>query len=190
MNNAVFVGRFNLFTFAHISTSEAILEKYNNMVIAIITSSDKSSIEIPDIFKEFYYLADQNYIGAKTLKPANMRRQMVEVGIASAGLSSRVTTKMIRRPEYFIDEFNSKFPKATYDIVFPRSKNETGKFDLTRNDILPLILGRKATFIEPKLTMHSSQITQSGDTERFVPREVQEVIEFYEKKREEEKTRE
>ena len=61
VESAVTFGRYNLFTYGHISTIIEILKEYKRINIGLIINDEKSRIQIDKNLKEFYKLADKNY---------------------------------------------------------------------------------------------------------------------------------
>ena len=172
VESSVTFGRYNLFTYGHISTIIEILKEYKRINIGLIINDEKSRIQIDKNLKEFYKLADKNYTDKKLLLPVALREKYISV-------------VRIKRPEYFVEEFNAKFPKEMYDIVFPDSKNENNEFDILRNSYMSTILSRNIKFVNPKLTVHSSEIKEG--MERYVPKNVLKLLHKYEREKKKDK---
>ena len=125
-----------------------------------------------------YELANKNYI-CKELLPVEIRKEMIIAGIKQFNdkLSNRINIEIINRPEYFKNEFNTRFPKDKYDLVFPNSDDEKNEFDLLRNKYMGTILERKIYFVKPRLTIHNSDIKQQRD--KYIPSDVIKIIDRY-----------
>ena len=185
VESAVTFGRYNLFTYGHISTIIEILKEYKRINIGLIINDEKSRIQIDKNLKEFYKLADKNYTDKKLLLPVALREKFIMEGLKEFDhrLGKYISVVRIKRPEYFVEEFNAKFPKEMYDIVFPDSKNENNEFDILRNSYMSTILSRNIKFVNPKLTVHSSEIKEG--MERYVPKNVLKLLHKYEREKKE-----
>lgn len=120
----------------------------------------------------------KNYID-KELLPVEIRKKTIVAGLKQFDnrLSDIVNIKIIKRPEYFQNEFNKIFPKEKYDLVFPKSNDEENEFDLLRNKYMGIILGREIHFVEPKLTIHNSEI--KNQQKKYIPSDVIKILEEY-----------
>ena len=180
MKEAVTFGRYNTFSYAHISTIIAILKQYNNLTIGLIINQQKNDRDIKEELYRIYELADKNYTDKKLL-PVGIRKEMMIAGIKQFDLRllDKVNIEIIRRPEYFREEFNSKFPKTKYDVIFPRTDDEKNEFDILRNMYMQEILGRDIYFVKPKLTIHNSDM--EGQREKYMPSDVLRILDEYNK---------
>ena len=179
MKEAVTFGRYNNFSYGHISTLIAILKDFKKINIGLIADDKKSDIYIEEKFKRLYELADENYTKKKLL-PVDIRKKMIIAGIKQfdSRLLEKINIKIIKRPEYFIHEFNNVFPLESYELVFPKAKEEKNEFDLLRNDLMSELLERKISFVTPKLTVHNSQMSYR-DREKYIPSEVLKILDNY-----------
>ena len=180
MKEAVTFGRYNVFSYGHISTLIEILKRYSKINIGLIIDGEKTNIDIDNELCRIYELADKNYID-KELYPVEIRKQMIIAGIQQFDdrLMERVNIELIRRPEYFKKEFNKYFPIEKYDLVFPKSDDEKNEFDILRNEYMGIILERKIYFVNPKLIIHNSDIKEQRS--KYIPSKVIKIIDDYKK---------
>lgn len=169
---AITFGRYNIVTNAHLNTLERILEIWATAVIGIV--SPEKCINFPQNPRliDFFRECDKNHERKPTFT-IPQRIEMWEETLRSAGFFDRVKIVEMRRPEYFPDEFNMRFPSNMYQLVFPQAKDERNKFDIIRLSAFREILGRDIATVCPSLTMHTSDIigkvNDIDDLKRYIP---------------------
>ena len=161
---AVTFGRYMLVSYAHLSTVQTILEKWDHLTIGILRNDikpDKASSLFQNN-KLFYQLCEKNWIPEKCIFSVDERMEMWKATINEYQLEKQVDILEIERPECAPIKFSELFPEAQYDLLFPKPvQDEKSTFDLIRNKCFSEVLQRKVFEIEPKLTLHTTDIKNS-----------------------------
>ncbi|EOO05592.1 hypothetical protein JDS76_27875 [Bacillus cereus] len=177
---AITFGRYNMLTNAHLSTVSEILTKWDKLTIGVYDFNIKRPLNLNEKWNEFYSMCDKNCQPESNDLSLESRIKMWEILVKERGLDGRLEIVPIKRVEYDVSNFNTKFPKEKYDLVFPKSPQERNSFDLLRNEAFKDILGREIHFVTPSLTLHTSQIKKQiclGDTwGNYLPREIYEYL--------------
>jgi UDP-N-acetylglucosamine kinase len=155
---AVTFGRYQIVSIAHLDTVRTILMDWPTVEVGVLDLDARPATApiIPEHLQAFYDGCEANTAPAKNQMTAQERASFWQATIDTAGLSDRVTVRIIGRPEMAPDEFNRQYPADSVDLVFPTSRGEG--FDLIRNASFEEILGRPVTPVDPPLEYHTSDI--------------------------------
>ena len=171
---AVTFGRYNLVTNAHLNTVKTILREWQYLTIGVIDLTFQSPVQKNNEWRYFLEMCDKNCQSPGSFVfDIQEKIRMWKSTIEQSKLTRRVQVVSVKRPEYFNDEFNKSFPRSKYDLVFPQAKTESSEFDLLRNKAFSSILNRCVLYVNPTLTLHTTEIrakVESGETwEKFMP---------------------
>ena len=179
-NCALFQGRFQPPTIAHLCTVETILAEWQSAVIGVVYDSPR-----PDWFDSKWdeYLresAGTSYApGKNPFTPAEVK-QMWDACIGVRGLDQHVRCDIIKRP-YFDREFNFKYPPDEITIVRPIQQKGDADMDHLRGRIFPELLNREVRYVSPLFKLHNTEIREmvhfgKNGWEDFVPQGAYEVF--------------
>lgn len=145
---AVLFGRFNLITIGHMEYFKNVIKKYEKINIGITTSD--SSTNIPKGFDEFYQMSDNQH--KRNIFSVQERCMMLRASLISNDLIDYAKIHIIKRPDYFIDEFNRRFPPEKYQLVLPRDKDINERLTFSK------ILMREIDVIDIRFETHISDV--------------------------------
>lgn len=172
-NCALFQGRFQPPTIAHLCTVQTILQKWTRLIIGIVHNTPK-----PDWFDprwDEYLLRSEatSYAPGKNPFTPHEVKEMWTACIATCGLDQYILCDIIKRP-YFDKDFSRKYPPLQIDLVRPEQHKEDTHIDLFRGTIFPELLDRQIWHACPPFKLHNTQIKKIvqaglGSWDNFIP---------------------
>ena len=180
MARALFQGRFQPPTIAHMCTVETILNEWQSLIICVIYNTPKPEWFDPrwdDYIKES---EKTSYAPGKNPFTAPEVKEMWDACISFHNLDHRVSCDISKRP-YFDKEFNIKYPPEEFTIVRPTPKEGDANIDAVRGKIFSELLNREYTFVYPSFKLHNTNIVkmvlENGESwENFIPQGAYEVF--------------
>ena len=169
---AVTFGRFNVCTKAHLHAFSNFLKKFESLDVCVIDDFLDENASVPKAeHTPFYVQADAQQ--AKTTFQLSERLELMR--LSTTDLASRYPLQVctIRRPEYYILEFNERFPKSKYQLVFSSaSNNDSQSFESIRNEYLPRILDRTQDTVDVEFIQHVADIRKAAAIDPLVWRSI------------------
>ena len=177
---ALWTGRFQPPTIAHLATVTTILEKWDRLTIIV-------SVEMPapsHMHREWadYILTSSrtSYGPGKNPFSGNEILDMWTAGVERAGLSSVVNVATRGRPE-FDSKFIEQYPADDFDFVLIDLGESSAGIDQLHQNVLPRLHGRPVFSVQPTFKLHNSEIRrkvydEGHGWEEFLPSGVYDVF--------------
>lgn len=169
---ALWFGRFQPPSIAHLAMLETILKTWEKLTIAVIFNSPRP-VGV-DSKWAMYLSASDNTVYTPEKNPFAPQEivAMWEACIQIHSLAERVTVIATPRPQYI--DLNTQFPPEKFDYVLTEITKEDSAMDKLRDTIFPQLLGREVVYVKPPFKLHNSEIRRlvfSGekDWQDFVP---------------------
>lgn len=172
-NHAVWFGRFQPPNIAHVSTLATLLGAWKHVTIGVVHDLMKKEEILPQ-WKYYLQKLDASSFspGKNPFSPAEAQA-MWQGYIDTQQLQSRVTAKIVPRPEYW-PGFNDIFPPDHFDYVEIVGGSGDGTVEELRQRFNRELLGRPVFRITPPFILHNSEIKKriadGGDSwEAYIP---------------------
>lgn len=170
---AIWTGRFQPPTKAHLATARRILESWERLTIVVayeIAPPDRMLVE----WQEYIRLS-----GATSYAPGKNIFSHVEVvtmwqaAIDALDLQQRVIVCANGRPE-FDETFRQRFPENAYDFVTIRLPETESVIDATHRELLPRLHCRPVFEVDAPFVLHNTEIRKrviegNGSWEEYLP---------------------
>ena len=177
---ALFQGRFQPPTIAHMCTVETILAHWQSLVICVIYNSPKPEWFDPRWDSYINESARTSYAPGKNPFTSDEVKEMWDAAIHSRNLYGRIQCATSKRP-YFDKEFHVKYPPERFTLIRTHSGDSDTTIDRVRGDIFPELLGRGFVVVKPPFKLHNTEIAKKvlkgGSTwKEFLPTGAYEVF--------------
>ncbi len=153
---ALFTGRFQPPSVAHVATARAILERWQSLVIGVSDPNLGVRRELFDRWSTHIDATKDGFSPARYLFESREVIRMWAAWITAAGLAHRVSCDAIPRPIFA--EFSLMFPPEDYDFVVPRVQADSTPAERHRKARFPELLGREVFEVSPSFVLHNSEI--------------------------------
>ena len=158
---ALWPGRFQPPTIAHMHTAEVILDSgWNHLTIAVVYDVARPS-NVDPRWKEYLEISDRTAFGpGKIIFNADEVKEMWEAGIVAARLDKQVRVVTMARTQYN-PNLNTDFPPFEYDYIVPTLTDGTDELDKIRRALYAEVFNRPIKTVVPTFSFHNSQIRES-----------------------------
>lgn len=171
--HALFQGRFQPPSIAHLSTVKTILNEWKNVTIGIVYNSPRPD-NLDLRLQEYLDKVDVRSYGPG--KNPFTREEVMEMWVRcleAEGLADRVTCVFIKRQEFETD-FEILYPSDKIDLVLPESASGDTETDKLRREIYAIVYTRKIFYVKPPVQIHNSKIREiiasgRGNWAQFIP---------------------
>ncbi|MFA7209130.1 MAG: hypothetical protein WC120_02485 [Parcubacteria group bacterium] len=181
MKYALFQGRFQPPTIAHVCTVETILNKWQFVTICVVYNTPKPEWFDIGRWEEYIKASEKtSYAPGKNPFTPNEVKEMWDAWTVGRKLNHRISCDISKRP-YFDKEFNVRYPPAEFMIVRPEKKDGDASIDALRGKIFPELLGRNYESVSPPFKLHNARIIkkvmEGGESwKEFIPQGAYEVF--------------
>lgn len=175
--NALFLGRFQPPSTAHLETVQSILVQWKHLTIAVIYNTLRPA-EIPPQWDDQLMSEDTTaYASPKNpLSSAEVSR-LWRGCLETVGLLSRVAVVETKRPQFY--PFNERFPSDRFDWVALTLSSISAE-EATRRRMYEKMFCRKIHEVTPAFQLHNTEIKklvrQGRQWSEFVPRGAYEIF--------------
>lgn len=178
-NHAVWFGRFQPPTIAHVSTLATLLGEWKQVTIGVVHNLMKKGKILPQ-WKDYLERLDKSSFssGKNPFSPAEIQA-MWQGYIDAQRLWPQVTVEIVPRPEYWQD-FNKIFPSGNIDYVEIVGGSGDSMVEELRRRFNRELLDRPVFRITPPFILHNSEIRKriaDGDSwEAYIPQGAYEIF--------------
>lgn len=175
-NHALWLGRFQPPTIAHLATARTILNEWNRLTIGIVHSSLQSGYVEPVDPKWEVFLkrtAETSLASGKNpFTPEEVSRMWVAC-LREQHFEDKVSLKPMPQIAYQ-PRFNEEFDPNLFNFIEVKLESGDAEVDRERQLAFSHLLGRPISYVSPPFKLHNSEIhllvLQSGRRwEEFVP---------------------
>jgi hypothetical protein len=153
---ALFTGRFQPPSIAHVATALAILERWEFLVIGVADPNLGARRDLRDLWSVHIDATKDGFSPARYLFESREVVRMWTAWINATGLAHRIRCEAVPRPSFV--EFSLMFPPEDYDFVVPGVQAKSTPAELLRKALFPKLLGREVFEISPSFVLHNSEI--------------------------------
>lgn len=151
---ALFPGRFQPVNIAHAATVETILAEWQNVTIAVATSS--TDLDYDERWRPYVEASRNRFAQKQAMFTPDEIKQMWDAWIEDRGLGARVLC--VLAPRIYLKDFSRRFPADLYDIVYPSSHLDDSEGDKHKYESFGQLLNREISFVDPPFRLHNTQI--------------------------------
>lgn len=155
VNRALFTGRFQPPSVAHVATVHAILELWEYVTIGVVDPMISSDEVHDSRWSQHVDMIRGGYSPGKFVFSAAEVVQMWAAWIKHSGLEGRATSVVM--PRIYLPSFSQLFPASSYDLVYPRPL-EGDIAEQQRVRLFPVLLGRQLFEVVPDSQLHNTDI--------------------------------
>jgi hypothetical protein len=152
-NTALFTGRFQPPSLAHVATVKTILSDWPSLVIGV--SSPDNSTDYDPRWQPFLDASRGKFTDKSAMFTPHEVKEMWDAWISAAGLENRVRCELIPRPH--LRAFTRKYPSCNFDMVYPAAHKDDSEGDKQRHLLFPVLLEREIFLVEPSFRQHNSE---------------------------------
>ncbi len=152
---ALFLGRFQPPSIAHLETVRTILKQWDNLTIAVVYNSPRPKNVDPRWVRPLEIEDASSYSQPKNPFSSTEVGLMWEECLKVAGVTSRVMVTETLRPQFY--PFNERFPPEGFNWV-SITPNEKNNNSLDRLQMYEELFGRKIWLVKPEFELHNTEI--------------------------------
>ena len=168
-NTALFTGRFQPPSIAHVATVETILCIWAHVAIGISVPCQKTFVD--SRWLPYFEVSRNRFSANASIFASEEVKRMWDAWIMFSNLNSRVTCSLAPRP--YLPEFSLAYPSDKYDMVYPSLHESDSDGDRVKHELFPQLMDREIFLIDPPFRLHNTRIRElvamGRSWEEFIP---------------------